>query len=275
MKLPLSWLDDYTDISGVSPLEYSHKMTMSGSKVESIIDMGAELDKVVTGKILSIEPHTDSDHLVICQIDVGNEVLQIVTGAPNVKVGQIVPVALHGSTLPGGVHIKKGKLRGVESCGMLCSHEELGITAEELGYEPEYGILVLPENTEIGVDIKKIFGLDDTVIDFEITSNRPDCFSIIGLARETAATFNKPFNLKKPVCSSNGEDINDYISVDVQNTEKCMRYTAKMVKNVKIGPSPEWMVHRLKACGIRSINNIVDITNYVRRTSVKRLSCGV
>ena len=263
MKLPLSWLDDYTDISGVSPLEYSHKMTMSGSKVESIIDMGAELDKVVTGKILSIEPHTDSDHLVICQIDVGNEVLQIVTGAPNVKVGQIVPVALHGSTLPGGVHIKKGKLRGVESCGMLCSHEELGITAEELGYEPEYGILVLPENTEIGVDIKKIFGLDDTVIDFEITSNRPDCFSIIGLARETAATFNKPFNLKKPVCSSNGEDINDYISVDVQNTEKCMRYTAKMVKNVKIGPSPEWMVHRLKACGIRSINNIVDITNYV------------
>ena len=263
MKLPLSWLDDYTDISGVSPLDYAHKMTMSGSKVESVIDMGAELDKVVTGKIIEIKPHTNSDHLVICQIDVGSETLQIVTGAPNVKEGQIVPVALHGSTLPGGVHIKKGKLRGVESCGMLCSHEELGITAEELGYEPEYGILILPEDTQIGVDIKKIFGLDDTVIDFEITSNRPDCFSIIGLARESAATFNKPFNLKAPTYSSNDEDINDYISVDVQNPEKCMRYTAKMVKNVKIGPSPEWMVHRLKACGIRSINNIVDITNYV------------
>ncbi len=263
MKVPMSWFNDYTDISGVSPKEYDHVLTMTGSKVEGVENMGKDIDKVVTGKILEITPHENSDHLVICQIDVGSETLQIVTGAPNVKVGQIVPVALHGSTLPGDVHIKKGKLRGVESNGMLCSHEELGISEADLGYEPEYGILILPEDTKIGMDIKDYFGLNEDIVEFEITSNRPDCFSVIGLARETAASFKKPFNVKKPVYKENNEDINDYLSVEIKDSEKCMRYSAKMVKNVKIGPSPKWMVNRLKACGVRSINNIVDITNYV------------
>jgi len=263
MKLPMSWLNDYTDINGITPADYASRLTMTGSKVEGYAELGEEIDKVVTGKILEVKPHANSDHLVICQVDVGEEVIQIVTGAPNVKEGQIVPVALHGSTLPGDIHIKKGKLRGEMSNGMLCSHEELGLTNEDLGYEPEYGILILPENTEIGKDVKQIFGLDDTVVEFEITSNRPDCFSVIGLARETAVSYDKDFNIPKPKFNESNDNINDYISIDVKNTDKCLRYTSKMVKNVKIGPSPEWMVHRLKACGVRSINNIVDITNYV------------
>lgn len=263
MKVPMSWFNDYTDISGVTPKEYADALTMSGSKVEGVEFLGESLDKVVAGKILEIEEHPDSDHMVICKVDVGSEVLQIVTGAPNVKVGQIVPTALDGSTLPGDVHIKKGKLRGVESCGMLCSHDEMGITEAELGYEPEYGILVLPEDTEIGIEMRDYFGINENVVEFEITSNRPDCFSVIGLARETAVTFNKPFNVNKPEFKENSEDINDYISVEVINPEKCMRYTAKVVKNVKIGPSPKWLSSRLKACGVRSINNVVDITNYL------------
>lgn len=263
MKVPMSWFNDYTDINGITPKEYNEALTMTGSKVETIENMGADIENVVTGKILEITEHPDSDHMVICKVDVGDEVLQIVTGAPNVKVGQIVPVAKNNSYLPGGVHIKTGKLRGVESCGMLCSHEELGLSESDLSWEPEYGILILPEDTEIGVDIKDIFGLNEDVVEFEITSNRPDCFSVIGLARETAATFKKPFNVKKPVFTQNSENIADTISVSVENPNKCLRYCARMVKNVKIGPSPEWMVHRLKAAGIRSINNIVDITNYI------------
>lgn len=263
MKVPMSWLNDFTDISNVTPKEYNDALTMSGSKVEGIEFLGAELDKVVAGKITSITEHPDSDHMVICMVDVGAEVLQIVTGAPNVKVGQIVPVALDGSTLPNNVHIKTGKLRGVESCGMLCSHEEMGITEAELGYTPEYGILVLPEDTEIGMEMRDYFGLNENVVEFEITSNRPDCFSVIGIARETAATFNKPFNVPVPKYTENAENINDYLSVEVQNPEKCLRYSAKMVKNVKIGPSPKWLTSRLRAAGVRSINNIVDITNYL------------
>ncbi len=263
MKVPMSWFSDYTDISGVTPKEYSDALTMSGSKVEGVEFLGESLDKVVAGKINEITPHPDSDHLVICMVDIGGEVLQIVTGAPNVKVGQIVPVALDGSTLPGDIHIKKGKLRGVESNGMLCSHDEMGITTQELGYEPEYGILVLPEDVELGTEMRDYFGLNENVVEFEITSNRPDCFSVIGLARETAATFDKPFNVKKPEFTENNENINDYISVEVKNPEKCPRYTAKVVKNVKIGPSPKWLSSRLRACGVRSINNIVDITNYL------------
>jgi len=263
MKVPMSWFNDYTDISGVTPKEYAHALTMTGSKVEGVENLGAELNNVVTGKILEIKPHEDSDHLVICQVDVGEEVIQIVTGAPNVKEGQIVPVAKHNSTLPGGVTIKKGKLRGVESNGMLCSHDEMGISEADLGYEPEYGILVLPEDTQIGMDIKDYFGLNEEVVEFEITSNRPDCFSVIGLARETAVTFDKPFNVKKPSYKENSENIADTLTVEVKNPEKCLRYCAKMIKNVKIGPSPKWLVTRLKACGIRSINNIVDITNYI------------
>lgn len=264
MKVPMSWFNDYTDISGVSPKEYDHVLTMTGSKVEEVVNLGKDIDKVVTGKLLEVSPHENSDHLVICKVDIGNgEPIQIVTGAPNVAPGQIVPTALHGSMLPGGVSIKRGKLRGVESNGMLCSADELGITPQELGFEPEYGILVLPEGTPVGMDIKDYFGLNEEVVEFEITSNRPDCFSVIGLARETAASFKKPFHVKPPVIHENSENINDYLKVNVENKEKCLRYSARMVKNVKIGPSPKWMVQRLKAAGIRSINNLVDITNYV------------
>lgn len=263
MKIPMSWFSDYTDMTGITPKEYNEAVTMTGSKVETVENMGENIKNVVTGKILEVTEHPDSDHMVICKVDVGDEVLQIVTGAPNVKVGQIVPVAKNDSYLPGGIHIKTGKLRGVESYGMLCSHEELGLSEADLSWKPEYGILILPENTEIGMDIKDIFGLNEDVIEFEITSNRPDCFSVIGLARETAATFRRPFSVPKPEYTENGEDINDFVSVEIKNPDKCLRYCAKMVKNVKVGPSPAWMVHRLKASGIRSINNIVDITNYV------------
>ena len=264
MKVPMSWFADYTDISGITPKEYAEAVTMTGSKVEGVENIGENIENVVTGKVLSIRPHEDSDHMVVCMVDVGEgEPVQIVTGAPNVKEGQIVPVAKHMSKLPGGITIKKGKLRGVESCGMLCSHDELGLTSADLGYEPEYGILVLPEDTAIGMDIKDYFGLNEEVVEYEITSNRPDCFSVIGLARETAATFKKPFKLHTPEYKENSENINDYISVEVLNPEKCTRYCAKMIKNVKIGPSPKWLVSRLRACGIRSINNIVDITNYI------------
>lgn len=264
MNLPMSWLGDYTDISGVTPKEYADKMTMSGSKVEGVENLGKDIDKVVVGKVLTCEMHPDSDHLHVCMVEVGeSEPIQIVCGAPNVCAGQKVPVALNGSTLPGDIKIKKGKLRGVMSNGMICSHEELGIEASRLGYEPEYGILVLPEDAEIGSDVKALFGLDENVVEFEITSNRPDCFSIIGLARETAATFKKEFNVPVPVFSEVGGDINEMLAVDIADKDKCKRYCARIVKNVKIGPSPKWMRERLEACGVRAINNIVDITNYI------------
>ena len=264
MDLPMSWLSDYTDISGVTPKEYSDKMTMSGSKVEGVTNLGAEIDKVVVGKVLTCEMHPDSDHLHICTVDVGeSEPIGIVCGAPNVAAGQKVPVALNGATLPGGIKIKKGKLRGVVSNGMICSHDELGIETSRLGYEPEYGILVLSDDAEIGSDVKELFGLNENVVEFEITSNRPDCFSIIGLARETAATFKKPFNVPVPKVTETGGDINDMLSVEILDKDKCKRYCARAVKNVKIGPSPKWMRERLEACGVRAINNIVDITNYV------------
>ncbi|MGO5094742.1 phenylalanine--tRNA ligase subunit beta [Agathobaculum sp. LCP25S3_E8] len=267
MKLPLSWLSDYTDISGVTPKEYDARLTMSGSKVEEVYYLGAEIENVVTGKVLSVVDHPDSDHLKICQIDVGQgEPIQIVTGAPNVtpdSVGEICPVALHKSTLPGGVKITKGKLRGEVSNGMMCSFQELGLTHGCVPYACENGILFLPEGTPVGEDIKKVLGLDDYVADFEITSNRADCFSVIGLARETAATFDRPFSVKDPVVKGSGDDINKYMSVEVVDTDLCPRYTARLVKNIKIEPSPAWMRERLHACGVRPINNIVDITNYV------------
>ena len=267
MKLPLSWLSDYTDISGVTPKEYDARLTMSGSKVEEVYYLGAEIENVVTGKVLSVVDHPDSDHLKICQIDVGQgEPIQIVTGAPNVtpdSVGEICPVALHKSTLPGGVKITKGKLRGEVSNGMMCSFQELGLTHGCVPYACENGILFLPEGTPVGEDIKKVLGLDDYVADFEITSNRADCFSVIGLARETAATFGRPFTVKEPVVKGCGGDINEHMSVEVVDTDLCPRYTARLVKNIKIEPSPAWMRERLHACGVRPINNIVDITNYV------------
>lgn len=260
----MSWLSDYMDMTGITPKEYSDRMTMSGSKVEGVENLGAELDKVVAGKVLTCEDHPDSDHLHVCTVDAGTgEALQIVCGAPNVKAGIIVPVALHGSTLPGGVKIKKGKLRGVVSNGMLCAHDELGISEGLLGYEPEYGILILPDDTPIGTDIKDIFGLNDNVVEFEITSNRPDCFSVIGLARESALAFDRKFTIPEVKFNENSEKIQDSISVEVLDKDKCQRYCARIVKNVKIGPSPKWMRERLNACGVRSINNIVDITNYV------------
>lgn len=267
MKLPLSWLSDYTDISGATPKEYDARLTMSGSKVEEVYYLGAEIENVVTGKVLSVVDHPDSDHLKICQIDVGQgEPIQIVTGAPNVtpdSVGEICPVALHKSTLPGGVKITKGKLRGEVSNGMMCSFQELGLTHGCVPYACENGILFLPEGTPVGEDIKKVLGLDDYVADFEITSNRADCFSVIGLARETAATFGRPFTVKEPVVKGCGGDINEHMSVEVVDTDLCPRYTARLVKNIKIEPSPAWMRERLHACGVRPINNIVDITNYV------------
>ena len=267
MKLPLSWLKDYTNIDGVTPKEYDARLTMSGSKVEEVYYLGAEIDNVVTGKILSVVDHPDSDHLKICQLDVGQgEPVQIVTGAPNVtpdSVGEVCPVCLHKSTLPGGVKITQGKLRGVPSNGMMCSFQELGLSHGCVPYACENGILFLPEGTPVGEDIKKVLGLDDWVADFEITSNRPDCLSVIGLARETAATFDRPFAVKTPVVHGCGGDIRTQMSVEVRDPDLCPRYTARLVKNIKIEPSPAWMRERLHACGVRPINNIVDITNYV------------
>lgn len=263
MNLPMSWLNDYMDID-VTPKEYADRLTMTGSKVEGYETAGEAIQNVVTGKVLTCVAHPDSDHLSVCTVDAGTgEELQIVCGAPNVKAGIIVPVALSGATLPGGVKIKKGKMRGVVSNGMLCSHDELGISEDVLGYTPEYGILILPDDTPIGKDIKDIFGMTETVVEFEITSNRPDCFSIIGLARETAVSFDKEFKIPEVKFSENNENINDTLSVEVEDKDKCLRYCARMVKNVKIGPSPAWMQARLNACGVRPINNIVDITNYV------------
>ena len=191
MKVPMSWFNDYTNVDGIAPREYAEALTLTGSKVETVENMGKDIQNVVTGKILEITEHPDSDHMVICKVDVKDEILQIVTGAPNVKVGQIVPVAKNDSYLPGGIHIKTGKLRGVESFGMLCSHEELGLSESDLSWEPEYGILILPENTEVGMDIKDFFGLNEEVVEFEITSNRPDCFSVIGLAQELKMAYRK------------------------------------------------------------------------------------
>ena len=253
MKLPLSWLKEYTNIDGISLKEYAAALTMSGSKVEGIENLGAEIDNVVTGEILSVEKHPDSDHLMICQLNVGQEEpVQIVTGAPNITpetIGRICPVALHKSSLPGGVKITKGKLRGVTSNGMMCSYQELGIDHGCVPYACENGILLLPEGTPIGADIREVLGLNEDVVEFEITSNRPDCLSIIGLARETAATFNRPFSVHDPVVKGCGDDIKNYISVEVKEPALCPRYTAKLVKNIKIEPSPAWMRERLHARG--------------------------
>ena len=262
MKFPISWLNDYLDMSGISPKEYAHELTMSGSKVEGVENIGDSIQNVVVGKLNEVTDHPDSDHLKICQVDLGDEVTQIVTGAQNIKEGDYVPVAKHGSTLPGGIKIKKGKLRGEVSNGMLCSFGELGLSQEDVPYAEADGILILDKPYPLGTDIKEIFGLDDDIVEFEITSNRPDCFSVIGLARETAATFGRECNIKTPVVKECGGNINEIASVTVES-EDCLRYAARVIKNVKIGPSPKWMKDRLERSGIRSINNIVDITNYI------------
>lgn len=246
------------DTEGISEKEYQSRLTMSGSIVEGIASPGAEFKNVVVGKITKIEKHPDADKLVVCQVDVGDEEIQIVTGAPNVFEGAVVPVAKHKSTLPGGVKITKGKLRGVPSYGMMCSTDELGISKERAT-----GILILPDDTPIGEDITKTLGLDESVAEFEITSNRPDCMSIIGLARESAATFGRDFKVPEIKPTGNDEDVNDYAKVEIADPALCSRFVARAVKNVKIGPSPKWMQNRLTSCGLRAINNVVDITNYI------------
>ncbi len=263
MKLSKKWLSDYVTCDADNR-DFFEALTMSGSKVESWETEGEEISNVVIGKILKIEKHPDADKLVVCQVEVGKEApLQIVTGADNVFEGAIVPVALDGSTLPGGVKIKKGKLRGVESAGMLCSLKELGLTVNDFPYAIENGIFIIEEECEVGQDAKDALGIGDTVFDFEITSNRPDCLSVLGLAREVAATYELPLNIKAPEVKGCGGDVNELLSVEVQNTELCPRYTAKIVKNVKIESSPRWMRERLRAHGVRPINNLVDITNFV------------
>lgn len=263
MNLSMKWLNDY--VKADMPIkDYCHALTMAGQKVECYEIEGAEISNVVVGKILSVVPHENSDHLVVCQVEVGKEnPIQIVTGASNVNAGDIVPVAMDGSTLPGGIKIKKGKLRGVESNGMLCSLGELGLDKRDFPYAIEDGIFIMQEDCEIGQDIKSAIGLNDTSVEFEITSNRPDCLSVIGLARETAAAYNKSLNVKAPEFKGVDGNINDMLKVDIRNTDKCPRYCAGIVKNVKIEPSPRWMRERLRASGVRPINNFVDITNYV------------
>lgn len=263
MNLSMKWLSDYVTLN-TTVKDFCAAMTMSGSKVEVATEEGSEIKNVVVGKLLSVVPHENSDHLVVCQVDVGQEQpIQIVTGAPNVKAGDIVPVALCGAELPNGVKIKKGKLRGVESNGMLCSLGELGLTVHDFPYAIADGIFLIQEDCQIGQDIHEAIGLNDTSVEFEITSNRPDCLSVTGLAREAAATYHVPLNLKKPTFQGIDGNIQDELQVEIQNKEKCPRYAAGIVKNVKIAPSPRWIRERLRASGVRPINNLVDITNYV------------
>jgi len=267
MKLNRKWLhEDFVDLSHVSDKEYVDKLTVFGQKVETYERMDAEIKNVVVGKVVSIVRHENSDHMWVCQVDVGkDELVQIVTGAQNVHEGDLVPAALHNSYLPGGVHITKGKLRGEKSNGMLCSFAELGLTQNDLPGAYADGIWILnDEDCKPGDDINLVIGNDDTVVDFEITNNRPDCYSIIGLARESAAAFGMEMKHHEPVVKgSDAGSIFDYLDVEVPATELCNRYSSRMVANVKIGPSPKWLRQRLRANGVRPINNIVDITNYV------------
>ncbi len=267
MKASIEWLKEYSDID-VDSVKLGDILTMTGSKVETIEQLGNDIKNVVVGKIMEIEKHPDADKLVVTKVDVGTEKIQIVTGANNIKVGDIVPIAKDGSELPGGVKIKKGKLRGMDSCGMMCSVGELNLSITDYPGQIEHGIMILDKKLEkdLGKDIVKVLNLKEDIIDFEITSNRPDCFSIEGLGRETAASLNKPFkNPRKNIDEWKIEDKEEIegLKVEITAPDLCYRYVARMVKNVKIEPSPEWMVRRLKACGVRSINNIVDITNYV------------
>ena len=267
MKVSKEWLEEYSDID-VDTIKLGDILTMAGQKVETIEQRGNDIKNVVVGKILEIKKHPDADHLVVTKVDVGTEILQIVTGADNIKVNDIVPIAKDGSELPGGVKIKKGSLRGIDSCGMMCSVGELGLDINEFDNQIEHGIMILDKSleSELGKDIVEVLNLKEDIIDFEITPNRPDCLSIEGLGRETAVALGKDFkNPRKNLDKLEIEDKDDIegLKVDIKAPDLCYRYIARVVKNVKIGRSPEWMVRRLKACGVRSINNIVDITNYV------------
>lgn len=273
MNTALSWIKAYVPDLNVTAQEYTDAMTLSGTKVEGYECLDKNLEKIVVGEILSIEKHPDATKLIVCQVNVGKETIQIVTGAPNVKVGDKVPVVLDGGKVAGGhdggplpedgIAIKAGKLRGVDSYGMMCSIEELGSSKDMYPDAPESGIYILPQDAEVGADAVELLGLHDVVFEYEVTSNRVDCYSVIGIAREAAATFRKPFCPPVVKETGNNEDIHDYLEVEVEDTKLCPRYCARMVKNIKLAPSPEWMQRRLAASGIRPINNIVDITNYV------------
>ena len=272
MNTSLSWIKAYVPGLDVTAQEYTDAMTLTGTKVETFEKLDADLDKIVIGQILSIERHPDADKLIICQVNIGEKTIQIVTGAPNVHVGDKVPVVLDGGRVagghdgkktPGGIPIKKGKLRGIESDGMMCSIEELGSSRDMYPEAPEYGIYIFPEDAVVGESAVKALGLDDVVFEYEITSNRVDCYSVIGIAREAAATFHKEFKPPVVTATGNSEDVHDYVKVTVKDTDLCPRYCARVVKNIKIAPSPVWMQRRLASNGIRPINNIVDITNYV------------
>ena len=273
MDTALSWIKAYVPDLDVTPSEYTDAMTLTGTKVEGYKELDKNLEKIVVGEILSIEKHPDANKLIICQVDVGNEKIQIVTGASNVSVGDKVPVVLDGGKVAGGhdgsplpengIKIKKGKLRGVESFGMMCSIDELGQDKNYFPDAPENGIYILPKDSKVGEDAIELLGLRDTIFEYEITSNRVDCYGVIGIAREAAATFKKKFVLPKVNQTGNSENVADYLSVEVRDSELCKRYVARVVKNIKLAPSPAWMQERLRAVGIRPINNIVDITNYV------------
>lgn len=273
MNTSLSWIKAYVPDLDVTAQEYTDAMTLTGTKVEGFERLDKNLEKIVVGEILSIDRHPDADKLVICQVNVGDETLQIVTGAPNVHVGDKVPVVLDGGKVAGGhdggplpedgITIKAGKLRGVDSYGMMCSIEELGSDRNMYLDAPESGLYILPADAVPGEDAVALLGLRDTVFEYEITSNRVDCYSVLGIAREAAATFGKEFKAPVITKTGNSEDINDYLKVTVENTDLCKRYCARMVKNIHLAPSPKWLQHRLAASGIRPINNIVDITNYI------------
>ena len=272
MNTSLSWIKMFVPDLDVTAQEYTDAMTLSGTKVEGYEKLDADLENIVIGQIEKIEKHPDADKLIICQVNVGDKITQIVTGAPNVKEGDKVPVVLPGGRVagghdgkktPGGVKIKEGKLRGVDSYGMLCSIEELGSTREMYPEAPEYGIYIFPEDAVVGESAIKALGLEDVVFEYEITSNRVDCYSVLGIAREAAATFGKKFVPPVVKETGNNENVEDYVKVRVEDTKLCTRYCARVVKNIKIGPSPKWMQRCLAANGIRPINNLVDITNYV------------
>ena len=263
MNLSRKWLNEFVTVDA-SDKDFAEAMTLSGSKVEGWEVTGSEISRVVVGRVISMERHTNSDHMWVCKIDVGGErELQIVTGAQNVNIGDLVPVALDGSTLPGGKEIRTGKLRGELSEGMLCSLGELGLEQRDFPYAIEDGIFILEEDCFPGDDIREVCGLNDSVVEFEITNNRPDCLSVRGLARESACTFHTPLTFAEPTVTAGHGDIHEKLSVEIKDAELCPRYTARMVKNIKIAPSPKWMRRRLRASGVRPINNIVDITNYV------------
>lgn len=272
MNTALSWIKSFVPGLDCTAQEYTDAMTLTGTKVEGFERLDEDLDKIVVGQVKKIDKHPDADKLVICQVDIGDRQIQIVTGAPNVYEGMKTPVCLDGgrvagghdgSRTPGGIKIKKGKLRGIESDGMMCSIEELGSSRDYYPDAPESGLYDMGQDAVVGSDAIEALGLHDVVFEYEITSNRVDCYSIIGIAREAAATFHKDFVLPDIKPTGNNENVNDMISVDVEDGDLCKRYCARMVKNIKLAPSPEWMQRRLAASGIRPINNIVDITNYV------------